>query len=269
MPLSIEIDFTVSEIVNIVDKQITADWYHTRENRPYHGFIYLQNGCIRYRDANENVRIEVDELLYLEKGSSYILTSESDERPEYIIVNFQIEEPSDGEYSLAELLERRIVPQDKLAMADRFGRLNDLYFYMPIGYRLELRAQLYSILGMALRASVIKNVTGNEHRLLPAVQRIREIFDQPYDITALAGLCGLSASHFRKLFRDHFRMSPRDYILALRIDRAKSLLIQSDLPVSVIAERTGFGDDAYFCKMFRESTGQTPRAFREKNGEYR
>lgn len=62
-------------------------------------------------------------------------------------------------------------------------------------------------------------------------------------------------------------MSPRDYILALRIDRAKSLLVQSDLPISVIAERTGFGDDAYFCKMFRESTGATSRAFREKGGE--
>ena len=48
---------------------------------------------------------------------------------------------------------------------------------------------------------------------------------------------------------------------------AKSLLVQSDLPISVIAERTGFGDDAYFCKMFRESTGATPRAFREKGGE--
>ena len=62
-------------------------------------------------------------------------------------------------------------------------------------------------------------------------------------------------------------MSPRDYILALRIDRAKSLLVQSDLPISVIAERTGFGDDACFCKMFRESTSATPYAFREKGGE--
>jgi len=267
MPISPEIDFTVTEVVNIIDKQLTADWTHEREMRPYHGFIYLQKGRIRYRDARESLVIEGDELLYLKKGSSYSLTSVSSERPEYIIVNFQIDESENQGTAFANLLGRRIVPQDKLAMEERFRRLNDLYFYMPTGYRLELRAQLYNILCMALRASIMKNVTGNERRLLPAVQRIREIFDQPYDIAALAGLCGLSASHFRKLFRDHFGMSPRDYILALRIDRAKSLLVQSDLPISVIAERTGFGDDAYFCKMFRESTGATPRAFREKGGE--
>ncbi|MBQ8509460.1 MAG: helix-turn-helix transcriptional regulator [Clostridia bacterium] len=266
--LTPETDYIIADIINVVDKQASADWYHTREDRPYHGFIFLQNGRIRCRDGKNDVAVEVDEILYLEKGSAYTLTSDSAVRPEYIIVNFQIA-PAQSEDMppLETMLERRIVPRDKLSVAEKFRRLNDIYFYMPAGYRIELRSLLYSLLYSALNASMINNVTGDEQRLLPALQQMRETFDREYDINALAGLCGLSPSHFRKLFRDYYGMSPRDYLLSLRINRAKSLLLQSDLPVGTIAEKTGFNDNAYFCKLFRMLTGTTPGTFRSSGND--
>lgn len=262
------INYSITEIVNTVDKQLPAVWSHTRENRPYHGFIYLQNGCIRYCDSRESVQIEVDEMLYLEEGSSYTLTSESRQQPEYIIVNFRIGE-SAGQPPLRSVLGRKIVPRDKLAMSEAFRKINESYFFMPTGYRLEIRSLLYEILYSALHASIMNNVTGEERRLLPAVQKMRKSFDKPYDITALAELCSLSPSHFRKLFHDYYGISPRDYLLKLRIERAKSLLRESDLPIGVIAEKTGWSDNAYFCKMFRLLSGKTPGQYRQSEGTRR
>ena len=81
-------------------------------------------------------------------------------------------------------------------------------------------------------------------------------------LEAIAGVAGISPSHFVALFRQSTGSAPHQYVLTQRIEKAKQLLTQTKLPVSEIAVRTGFADQSHFTRVLRDRTGLTPRQLR-------
>jgi AraC-like DNA-binding protein len=69
-------------------------------------------------------------------------------------------------------------------------------------------------------------------------------------------------SQFRKRFRGLFGLSPNEFILRTRLQRAARLLKSTDDPLIRIAIDCGFGDQSYFTKRFRDFFGVTPRRYR-------
>ena len=75
---------------------------------------------------------------------------------------------------------------------------------------------------------------------------------------------GASYYHQERVFKAHYGLSPSDYVSALRIEKIKSLLRDTDLPVGQIARRLGFEDAAYFSRFVSKHAGCSPRALRRK-----
>ena len=63
-------------------------------------------------------------------------------------------------------------------------------------------------------------------------------------------------------FHDSFGCSVTEYIVLKRVEKAKYLLCNSDLPISEVAQRTGIGDYSYFFKLLKKNTGMTPTQYR-------
>ena len=84
----------------------------------------------------------------------------------------------------------------------------------------------------------------------------------------LANICNISEVYFRRLFRTHFNTSPKQYILSLRLQKAKQLLSEGKQKICSIANDCGFESNAHFCRIFKEQMGITPREYREKNQIY-
>jgi AraC-like DNA-binding protein len=99
-------------------------------------------------------------------------------------------------------------------------------------------------------------------RLEPAVKYMEQRFSDALTMAEVAHRCELSSTHFNRLFRQLLRMSPSDYLLALRIQHARQLLGRSSKSVAEVASATGFFDQSHFTKRFREATGMTPREYR-------
>lgn len=78
----------------------------------------------------------------------------------------------------------------------------------------------------------------------------------------LAGLVQLSTAHFCRAFAQTFGMPPHRYHLTRRIERAKDLLLQEELPVTEIALSLGFGGSSQFARAFRRVAGVTATDFR-------
>lgn len=100
--------------------------------------------------------------------------------------------------------------------------------------------------------------------LRPAVERMSIFFFERHTVSGLAKVCGLSPTHFTRLFRRAFETSPIDWLRRLRISQAKRMLVETTLSVEEIASRTGYGDRFFFSKDFRRYTGVSPREFRSK-----
>ena len=74
---------------------------------------------------------------------------------------------------------------------------------------------------------------------------------------------GISYSHFSRAFKQSIGMSPTNYIAERRIERAKKLMQETDLPISEIAIRSGFSSQSHFTTSFRRFAKVTPSSFRK------
>jgi len=81
-------------------------------------------------------------------------------------------------------------------------------------------------------------------------------------IRELARPLGLSASHFCRVFKCTFGVSPRDYMLRRRIEVAQALMLTTSEPLSSIAVRCGMCDQPHFTRSFHRVVGETPYAWR-------
>lgn len=84
----------------------------------------------------------------------------------------------------------------------------------------------------------------------------------PIRVEDLANVARLSTSHFSRAFRRSFHTSPHAYITALRVVRARTLLLEGDERMSQIAMACGFADQAHFCRAFHRKVGCAPGVWR-------
>jgi len=80
----------------------------------------------------------------------------------------------------------------------------------------------------------------------------------------LAGLVGFSPYHFVRLFRDASGYTPYQFVTLRRIERAKHLLKNTDMPLAEIAIATGFTHQSHFTQVFKRHLGITPLEFRKQ-----
>ncbi len=80
----------------------------------------------------------------------------------------------------------------------------------------------------------------------------------------IAAAIGRNASYLCVLFKEETGLSITTYINREKIEEAKNLLRDTDMPVSEIAETLAFGSQSYFTKLFRVTTGETPKSWRQK-----
>lgn len=99
-------------------------------------------------------------------------------------------------------------------------------------------------------------------RLLRAKDRIDAASHEPWTITRLAQVSGVSAAHFARSFKQAFGVPPHRYLLSRRIERATALLRDTNLPITEIALRVGWESLGTFGRTFREITGSSPREYR-------
>lgn len=81
-------------------------------------------------------------------------------------------------------------------------------------------------------------------------------------VKGLAEHMGCSASHVMRSFRKRLDMTVVEYVTKKRMEKAKQLLANTDLPIMTVAEFTGYSDYSYFTRVFKKETGITPREYR-------
>lgn len=91
---------------------------------------------------------------------------------------------------------------------------------------------------------------------------IEQHLDAPVSVADLGKLVKLSEAHFSRAFRRAFGEPPHAYLVRRRIGLATRLMVSSDAPLSEIAVRCGFNDQAHLSKQFRHFLGESPAAWR-------
>ena len=105
-------------------------------------------------------------------------------------------------------------------------------------------------------------LTDKAQVLLKADAYIRDHYTQPINTKSVAEQFGFTPAYLSKIFREYKHITPADYIIRLRIDKAKELFTSNpDCKIKDVAAFVGYEDSLYFSKVFKKDTGISPRQF--------
>lgn len=101
----------------------------------------------------------------------------------------------------------------------------------------------------------------------PNITLMTDYIDKHYPnnltVEAIADAACLSPGYAGRIFKEQLGLPIMDYVLKVRIDKSKKLLLNPHYQIQAIAEKVGYGDAGYFTKVFRKFEGITPTQFRK------
>ena len=101
-----------------------------------------------------------------------------------------------------------------------------------------------------------------------ALQFIDTSYKEKIDLQLVASIAGLSKFHFSRLFKELIGISYQDYVLRLRVERAKEMLKSGTYSVTEAAFSSGFLDLTHFGRSFKKIVGVTPVQFKKKRSQF-
>ncbi|HEY7748253.1 MAG TPA: GlxA family transcriptional regulator [Aestuariivirgaceae bacterium] len=112
------------------------------------------------------------------------------------------------------------------------------------------------------RMSLPARIGARHPKLVGIIEEMEKNLEEPLSPSVLAKQAGLSTRQLERLFRRYLDRSPKRYYLELRLKKARSLLLQTDMSVINVALACGFSSPSHFSKCYRAFYGRTP--YRER-----
>jgi len=103
-----------------------------------------------------------------------------------------------------------------------------------------------------------RDLTGKSEKLRRIVELMADHLDEPRSAVQLAKSAGLSVRQVERLFLRHLGVTPGRYYMRLRLERARELLRQTNMPILDVAIATGFTSHSYFAQSYRLQFGRPP-----------
>ncbi|MEM6488644.1 MAG: helix-turn-helix domain-containing protein, partial [Pseudomonadota bacterium] len=112
------------------------------------------------------------------------------------------------------------------------------------------------------RLSVPARIGVRHPKLVEIIHTMERSLEDPISPAELARNVGMSTRQLERLFRRYLNRSPKRYYMEMRLDKARGLLLQTDLSVINVALACGFTSPSHFSKCYRAHFGRTP--YRER-----
>jgi AraC family L-rhamnose operon transcriptional activator RhaR/AraC family L-rhamnose operon regulatory protein RhaS len=140
------------------------------------------------------------------------------------------------------------------------------------GFKINAKAYLLELLvylsrlpdGPALIDGASTEAPGHQQAIARAIIYMEKNLAEKLTLLELARQAHLSQAYFCRQFKALTGVSPWHYLLRLRLEKSKSLLVSSNLSISEIAFESGFCDSSYLIKIFKKQENTTPDKFRLK-----
>ena len=217
------------------------------KNRRWYGISFCIDGQITYTQNGIEYVEDKAHAVILPQGQSYSL--HGDATGNFPLVNFLTLEPLTDTIKVIDIPNKepllRSYEELKRAFFSSHGRAKAMSLLYEIFYELSNQKSIPII------EPAIKFIHDNYH--------LSELTNE-----TLAKECNISEVYLRKLFMTHLSTSPKQYILALRVGKAKQMLTEGADKIWAIAEKCGFESSSHFCRTFKEQLGMTPNEYRKR-----
>lgn len=222
------------------------------ENRQYWGLSFCTDGQITYSHNGNKFISNSKNAILLPKGITYTLNC--DRQGTFPVINFECKNLDSRTIVVFPLSDAKSYIKDYKTLSNCFlfdnKNLKQFQLLYNILERLDSEQSKTPI------SSVISYLENN-------------LSDSTITNDFLAKKLDISEVYLRKLFLANLGITPKQYILELRINKAKQLLTDNNYTVTEISEKCGFSSLYHFCRIFKEKTEQTPLEYSKNNRMYK
>ena len=244
-------------------------------------FIYVLEGLVCVKTLEEEELLSAGEGIFTNKGVIHYSIGRSNPC-RYILFRF----PERFLYfypgSPAERLTRQVTERSGIALVPLFSsvewcnkallllqKLADLEEKKETNpqYEYNVLTNLAEIWQIILRHVDVGESEPEDPvsiRMRQFLEYIEENLDQDISLEEMAASAGVSKTEVLRCFHKTLQTTPYSYVMEVRLAKAADLLAQTGLSVGEIASRTGFNQQSYFGKRFKEKTGMTPLEYRKR-----
>jgi AraC-like DNA-binding protein len=256
-----EVDIQVTNIIDI-RRDVHNGIYIQRPPRNWNTVVFgIENKAVDTIDGKKYYQNEGD-LLFFRSGILNRGESAGDKPAVYIFVNF---ETSDDSVFEKPPLAPVITLSNRAVFEKDFYSILSVWNNREIGYMVHCRELLYRILVNMLRnLEPYKNLRYQHNRIKAAIQLINNRYMENISVTDLAEICNLSVRQMTRHFKMLYNMAPHEYIMDIRFQAAVSLLQNTEISISEIAEHTGYDSVFSFSKAFKLIYGMSPKKFQNR-----
>ncbi len=111
--------------------------------------------------------------------------------------------------------------------------------------------------------NIPENLLQLDFKIAKALIFLESNYIEKTDLNKLARIVGFSPRHLSRLFEEFYKTSPMKYLMNIRLNHAKQLLIKTNYSITEVAGLCGFSDGNHFSKAFRQHIGQPPNEWRK------
>lgn len=269
-------------IVNTIEKIHDVKWSMNPNRHDHFEMVYIKKGCATFEIENIDVNMVPHSIIIIKPDKLHKFSVKS-ENCEFIVLRFRFKAKKSEEnnhISLNDFIEYIEDDNTGAFLYLRLGKKNDIAPVMNKILREKMKYQiwgdflscllimeLFVLLSRTLKQEWEQSAKNRNLKLSEILNIAKAYIDNNYQkeltLSQVAKYIYLSDSYFAHSFKNKFEISPKSYILKVRIENAKELLENTDNKISDIALSVGFSSQQRFNDIFKKQVGITPLKHRQ------
>lgn len=252
-------NFVITEITRVVlvgKNEYPEQMTSFSHMLPHNELIFHFSGHTTVYFDDQILETLPNTIRFLPKGNANRYSVLRHEHGKCILVCFQADRQIESKAFVT-----NVIQADKVK--GLFKKIFTTWVSKNNGYYFECISLLYRIFAELQK----NNYTPKQHELkiAPALEMIyNDFLKTNLSLKDLSSTCNMGESYFQKLFKEKYGVSPKRYIVQLKINHACDLLLLERYSITEIAAMCNFSDVYFFSRQFKEYMGITPTQFIKK-----
>ena len=253
------VDISVKEIINIAHSIRQKNFQFKRTDCRNFRLAYVISGSAVYDFGDQEITVVPGDVLFIGNNNGYTCKVADEGAWEHMVITFTLWDAERVDILPLQFVNKSSRPKQ---FEDLFKEAFRVYNSGSAACNMEAKALVYLIISKLLQENEKQFFKKSKYKGIKDVaEYIKSNYKEKITMDDLVQISGYSISHFSRLFKELYGLSPVDYINYIRIDNAKKLLRSDMLTLSEIAEECGFSNAYYFSRVFKMKTNMTPREY--------
>ena len=237
---------------------LPCDYPMKNAGRRHFGFLFTLKGEEIYRFSDRTIRAVPNSIVFIPKNEQYTIDFEGEES---VVVTVDFE--ANNEEQIRPFIIK-LAPSN--ALKSDFNQAEGSWIRKSPESYSECLSFFFKLVSLLIHHENHYSNSATYKKIESAVRYLHANYlSQGFKIEALSHQAKMSPRYFEILFESVFNMTPKEYIIHLKLSLARELLLNEKNTVTSVAAQLGFNDVYHFSRTFKAKTGLTPTQYKRNN----